>query len=142
MFFTFIKINDKIESGDNYMNKSIPAFVLGLFLSIIGAIAAYLFFAVFILVGTITNAFQSAVIILPLVNLACFGIAFIGSIFCLIKKKVGGIILLIAGIISLICYIVLILTLKIYQFNIFLFMLPTILIILISLTTFKTKKAH
>lgn len=124
------------------MNKSIPAFIFGLIFSIIGAVSAYLFFAVFILVGTLTLAIQSVVIILPMVNLACFGISFIGSILCLIKKKVGGIILLIASITSLICYIVIITTLKIYAFNVFLFMIPTIIILIVGLTTFKAKKVH
>ena len=142
MFFTFFIPCATMIEGDNYMNKSIPSFIFGLIFSIIGAISAYLFFAVFILVGTLTMAIQSVVTILPMVNLACFGISFIGSIFCLIKKKVGGIILLIASIISLTCDIVVIITLKIYAFNVFLFIVPTIIILIIGLTTFKTKKVH
>ncbi|MBO5954705.1 MAG: hypothetical protein J6Q13_01905 [Clostridia bacterium] len=124
------------------MNKSIPAFILGLILSIIGAISAYLFYGVFIIIGVFTNTIQTLVTLLPLINIISFGIAFIGSIFCLIKKKIGGIILLIASTISLLCYIVVIITLKLYQFNVLIFIVPTILILIIGLTTFKTKKVH
>ena len=141
MFFTFVIPPVIIKSGD-YMNKSIPAFIFGLIISIIGAISAYLFYGVFIIVGVLTDTFQTVVTVLPVLNIISFGIAFIGSIFCLIKKKIGGIILLIASITSLLCYIIIIVTLKLYQFNVLIFIVPTIIILIIALTTFKTKKVH
>ena len=88
MFFTFGIPPVIIESGDN-MNKSIPAFILGLIFSIIGAISAYLFYGVFIIVGVFTNTIQTTVTLLPLLNIISFGIAFIGSIFCLKKRKLA-----------------------------------------------------
>ncbi len=122
--------------------KSIPSFVFGVIFSIIGAIAAYLFYGVFIIVGALTKAIQSIATILPLLNLICFGISFIASIFFLIRKKIGGIILIVANTISLICYIVVIVALKIYQFNMFIFMIPTVLLLIIGATSLKTKKVH
>lgn len=121
------------------MKKSISGFVLGLIFSIIGAISSYLFYGVFILLGVLTQAIQTLVTILPLINLISFGISFIGSIFCLINKKVGGIILLIASVISLICYIVIIIAIKLYHISALIFMIPTIIIFIVSLTTFKQK---
>ena len=123
------------------MKKSIPAFVLGLIFSIIGAISAYLFYAVFILVGALTQAMQTAIIVLPILNLICFAISFVGSILCLFHKKVGGIILLLASIISLTCYIVIIIKLKLSSLRFLFFTIPTIIILIVSLTTFKTKKS-
>ena len=139
MFFTFFVPPVKIESGGN-MNKSVPAFVLGLIFTIIGAIASYIFYAIFILVGTFTGHIHSIVTLLPLVNLFSFAISFVGSIFCLIKRKVGGIILILSSIISLICFVVIITTLKLYDFDVFLFVVPTIIILIAGIIALK--KSH
>ena len=122
------------------MKKAIPSFILSLIFSIIGAIAAYVFYAVFILVGAFTGQLYTAVTLLPIINIFSFGIAFIGSIFCLINRKIGGIILILASIISLACYIVIITSLKLYQFNVFLFMAPTIFILFAGIIAFKKRK--
>lgn len=124
------------------MNKSIPAFIFGLIFSIIGAISAYLFYGVFIIIGIFTNTIQTVVTILPILNLITFGISFIGSILCLIRRKVGAIILVIASTISLICYIVIIVTTKFYQISAILFTVPTLIIFITGLATLKTKKVH
>ncbi len=124
------------------MNKSVLAFILGLIMSIIGAIASYLFFAVYIIVGTFSGQIGSIFTLLPLINLASFGISCIGSILCLIKKKVGGIILIFASIISLVCYITLMISIKLYDFKIVLFMIPTIIIFLAGIIAIKKRSSQ
>jgi len=122
------------------MKKSVPAFVLGLIFSIIGALSAYLYYAIFILVGAFSGHLFTAVTVLPILNLISFGISFLGSIICLIKRQVGGSILIIASIISLICYIVTIVCLKIYKPSIFIFLIPTIIIFLCGIIALKKSK--
>lgn len=140
MFFTFFVPPVIINSGDEKMKKSVPSFVLGLIFSIIGALAAYLFYAIFILVGAFTGHIASIITILPLLNLFSFGISFIGAIVCLINKKVGGIILIVASVISLICYIVIMISLKLFDFVVYLFAIPSLIILFAGILALKKKK--
>ena len=140
MFFTFFISNDTINSEID-MKKSLPSFILGLILSIIGAIAAYVFYAIFILIGAFTGHFYAVISLLPMVNILSFGISFVGSIICLTNRKVGGTIMIFASIISLICYAVIIISLKIYQFNVLLFAIPTLLILITGIIAIKKRSA-
>ena len=130
MFFTFFIPPVIINSGGN-MNKSVPAFVVGLIFSIIGAIVGYVFWAVFVLLSiTQKGATQTLCNILPMINMATFALSFIGCIFCLIKPKVGGIIMLAASIISILCFVALFILLKSFNFLTFLFMIPSFIILI------------
>lgn len=143
MFFTFFVPPVIIESGDN-MNKSVPAFVIGLIFSIIGAICAYAFWAVFVLLSiTQKGAVQALCNILPLINMATFVLSFIGCCFCFSKAKIGGILMLVASIISIICFVLLFILLKAFDVMASLFLIPTIFILIAGLMAItKSKKAN
>ncbi len=123
------------------MNKSIPAFVIGLIFSIIGAICAYLFWMVFVLIGAFTGGnLGAALTVLPMVNLASFAISFVGCFFCFRKAKVGGIIMLSASILSLACFLVISILLKSFNIIQILFWLPTVLVMVAGMLGIKASR--
>ncbi len=142
MFFTFFVPPIIINSGDN-MKKSVPAFAIGLSFSIIGAIVGYAFWAVFVLLSiTQTGTAQTLCNILPLINMATFALSFVGAILCLTKPKVGGVLMLSASIISIICFISLFILLKIFNVITMLFIIPTIFIIIASIISLRKDRKN
>ena len=62
------------------------------------------------------------------------------DIICLINKKVGGTILIVASAISLICYLVIIISLKLFDFVVALFTIPSLIILFAGILALKKKK--
>lgn len=122
------------------MNRSVPAFILGLLFSIIGAIAAIIFYLAFIIIGAFTGDLFAFVALLPLLNILCFGIAFIGSIMCIVRRKIGGTMLIISSIISLACYGILLLTLGLHNAEVFYYLIPSGVLLLSGIIAFIKKK--
>ena len=122
------------------MNKSIPAFIVGIIFSILGAISSYIFFTFVIFVVAFSDLPSPPISILPLINILPFAISFIGSIVCMFRKKVGGILLIVSAIISFLCYLAIIFSIKLYDINVILFMIPTIFILIAGLIAVKPKK--
>lgn len=122
------------------MKKSILAFVIGLIFSLIGAICAYIFLVVFGLVGAFANGtIQKLCNVLPFINISTFALSLIGSFFCLSKPKVGGILMLIASITSLICLAILFINLKTFSVSSALLILPSVLILASGIIAVKKK---
>ena len=140
MFFTFFVANDNMFSENN-MKKSIPSFVNTLIFSILGAILAYLFWIVFIIVGSFANnTLKTLCTIIPFVNMVLFGIMFIASFLYLIKPKFASIIALISSLFSIVCLIILCVSLKTFSLTFILFWLPAIIIFINSLIILTRKK--
>lgn len=140
MFFTFFVANDNMFSENN-MKKSIPSFVNTLIFSILGAILAYLFWIVFIIVGSFANnTLKTLCTIIPFVNMVLFGIMFIASFLYLIKPKFASIIALISSLFSIVCLIILCVSLKTFSLTFILFWLPAIIIFINSLVILTRKK--
>ncbi len=139
MFFTFFVANDNMFSENN-MKKSIPSFVNTLIFSILGAILAYLFWIVFIIVGSFANnTLKTLCTIIPFVNMVLFGIMFIASFLYLIKPKFASIIALISSLFSIVCLIILCVSLKTFSLTFILFWLPAIIIFINSLVILTRK---
>ena len=123
------------------MDKSMPAFLIGLISSIIGAICAYLFWIIFVLISTLTTDTVRVLLnIFPFINLATFAISFIGCLFCLRRARIGGLIMIISSALSLICFTVICIALKTVSLTFVLFWLPTIFIFVAGMIGYKKKK--
>ena len=123
------------------MNKAIPSFVIGLIFSILGAISATFFMVVTIFVEAFSiGALNDSLIIVTLINILTFAISFIASFFCFKLAKVGGIMMLISSIISLICFAIICITLKTISFLVMIFWIPTVLIFVAGILACKLSK--
>ena len=144
IFFTFKKKHVKIKiiyGGILMSNRSIPAFVIGLISSIVGAITAYVFWLVFVLIGAVSGGTIKIILnIFPFINLATFAISFIGCFFCLKRSRIGGLIMILSSALSLICFTVICVALKTVNLIFVLFWLPTIFILVAGMIGYKKKK--
>ena len=123
------------------MNKSIPSFVIGLIFSLIGGICACLFWIVFVLIGAIADgAVKIIITIFPFINVGMFVLSLVGSLLCLKRAKIGGIILLISSIISLICFAAISISLKTFNIVEILFWIPTVFIMVAGMLALKDSK--
>ena len=123
------------------MNKSISSFVLGLIFSIIGGITSYIFWLILALISAFaTGILQIVVTICPLVNMATFVLSFLGCFFCLGKAKAGGIIMLIASILSLTSIFAVFIVIGTFKVVMLLFLLPTLIIFHVAIAAIKKKK--
>ena len=123
------------------MNKNISAFIIGLIFSIIGAIASYAFSTVWIFLSLATVNL-SMFTMLPLINIAFYALALIGSILCLFKAKIGGRIMVIAAVLSLILFAELCIILKSIHFVLILFWLPSLFILISGNSAIKKYKKN
>ena len=142
MFFTIFTPPVIIETGGN-MNKSIAGFVLGLVFSLLGAIASYILWVVTVLVAAFSFGNAPGILAyLPLINISTYVISLVGCCFCFAKPKVGGIIMLVAGLLSTICLTTVFILLKAFDVMFILFVIPTFMILLAAiLSLIKAKKA-
>jgi len=123
------------------MNKSIPAFALGLIFSLIGVALAYVYWVVFVIIAAFSSeAIKTICTIIPLINICVFTISFIGSFFCLGKLKIGGIILIISSLTSIICYATTSIALKTLNFPMVLCWLPAVVILCAGTLAIKKDK--
>lgn len=123
------------------MNRSISSLVLGLIFSIIGGISGYILWTVFILISIGNEGILQLIFSIgPLINLATFGLSFIGSFFCIGKAKAGGIIMFIASLISLICLLTILMAIKTFPIIYVLFFIPTLVIFHAAIAAMKKKK--
>ena len=123
------------------MNKSVLGFVLGLIFSLIGIACAYLFWMIFILFGAFTpDSVKVVLTVFPFINLGMFVISLIGSFFCLKKPRIGGIIMFISAIISFVCFAAICIALKTFDLIIILFWVPTIIVLVAGMITYKKKQ--
>ena len=118
------------------MNKSVSACICGIIFSIIGAIASYVFCTIYLFLS-LALASLSIVSFVPLINLAVYALALIGSIVCLFKAKPGGIIMIISAILSLICMVVICIALKVFNAGILICWIPALIILLIGTSAVK-----
>ena len=124
------------------MKRSVPAFIVGLISSIVGAVASYLIFVVVGLIGAFSvGATQQILTIFPFLNMGTFVLAFIGSCFCLGIPKTGSIILFIASGLSTICHIFICIGLKSFNILFILFWLPTLFVIIAGIISIYAKKS-
>ena len=122
------------------MKKSVLAFVLGLIFSIIGAISTLVFNVAFIFVAAFTTGtLQSIATIVPYINLIALAISLVGSFICLSKAKIGGIIMMISAILSIVCFIMICIAFKTINPVIIFFWMPTFILFLTSIVAIKKK---
>ena len=123
------------------MKKSISGFALGLVATIIGGFCAYYYWAIFAIVGAFSDGILKTILtILPLINMGSFVLSLIGSIICLFRAKVGGIILLVASTISLICFTTIFITIKSFSLIVLLMVLPSFWVFLAGIIACKKIK--
>ncbi len=118
--------------------KSIPYCVLGVVFSIIGALCAYVFDVLIIVLSLVIkqNVF---IMLIPYVNIGLYVISFISAIICLFNAKISGIITIVSSIINIILFVVLLVWLKVYEILIIaiLLCLPSIILLIIGLRSLR-----
>ena len=123
------------------MENSKPAFIIGIISSIAGTILTYVFWLIFVLKANLIDTAMKIILnIFPFVNLATFAISLIGSLLCLKKSRIGGIIMILSSSISLICFTVVCIALKTVSLTFVLFWLPTIFILVAGMIGYQKKK--
>ncbi len=125
------------------MRKSVPSFILGLVLSLVGMGSALAFSYVFLLIGAIAGGSVGTVVeIATLVNIATFVISFVGSFFCFKKAHVGGILMIIASLLSFGCLAAIFVALKTFTAVVLWFWIPSLVILLTGAMALTTKKQN
>ena len=124
------------------MNKSITAFILGLVFSIIGLITAFVFWLVFTIIGAFTTGMmQTMCTVMPLINIFSFIPCIVGCCFCFAKRKVGGIIMLVGALIGILSLTILFFATKLVEIRLFLFTIPSLLMLIPSFIAMRRRKA-
>ena len=118
--------------------KSIPCCVLGLIFSIIGALCAYVFDVLIIVLSLVIkqNVF---ILLIPYASIGLYVISFISAFICLFNAKISGIITTISSIINIILFVVLLGWLKVYEIFIIAILLglPSIILLIIGLSAIR-----
>ena len=125
------------------MKRSIAGFVLGLISTIAAGICSYLYLviAAFASIGA-KGINQTLLGITPFINMAVLIIGLIGVIFCMIRRKVGGALMLFSSLVSIACILTLFLMLKTIDPTAFLLVLPSFMLFIASLIALTQKKVH
>jgi len=109
--------------------------------SLIGLIASFIYWIIFLSIGIAFDGLIQAILqIAPLLNMMSFLIALTGAIICFFKARVGGIFLIIASAISLICYATICIATKSFEAVIILMIIPTLVNLFSGIKASKQRK--